>query len=793
MGKWRFSQLNTTQEIVSMANQFEDRLNSMAGQIGGLKSKVEALQKDDKPKSKKKDAGKVRVGLIVLLAFLVATVAVATNRTVTYNRVSNPQQLRGLLQDWADEFDDDWQLFRPRTSTPTASEGMMYYNDTANSFYFYNGTSWVAFANSSGDSLDNAYDLGSKIDVDGDALELEVDDGSNNSALLIDHDEATNDNPAMLITNAADDNAAVSIQIDGTAGYDLQGTGDTWEISIAGLLTTSGGITTESGGDITMTGGATHVVWDSSESTLEVLDQTYVAFGTTDDVLIMYDETTDDALEITAAAADKPIHIGGTSAGFDITYYHETSGTVLLDYDGNLVIDGITTRINDDDDLVFGDSSEFVIEYDEDGDDDLIIVAATANDQVLIGDETTGTDFVCVSSGGTAATHAAWFDASGNTNQGIWKFGNDDHGLDVEFYGETASQLVTWDQSADTWYFGDDGEGIDVMFNADTGSDYIMWDESDEALEAVGAQIHLDDDSSLQLGSTAGDVTLTFNGTDFLIDASTADEGLKIGDTTTGFDLTYYFETAGTIDIDYDGDNMAFSDQMTLNFGTNDDVTLMYDETTDDNFEIAAGSVGMSITTNDFITTTDGAAANQFKVDATGTVAGDAIVFETTDGGVQINADGAANGDIAIDAADDMTLTAAGDLTLAVTGTLKGGGATVDNIKMTAEVVTGTTDVLTATQSGQTIIYTQTGGACTVTLPEATAATVGVYFWLVDGNPTGAVDLKVDPEGDGQINGDTAGNYIENQTDADGCAVLIVCTAADTWYAVYTPSAWAEE
>jgi hypothetical protein len=99
-------------------------------------------------------------------------------------------------------------------------------------------------------------------------------------------------------------------------------------------------------------------------------------------------------------------------------------------------------------------------------------------------------------------------------------------------------------------------------------------------------------------------------------------------------------------------------------------------------------------------------------------------------------------------------------------------------------------DVLTTAQSGSVLIYT---GAHTVTLPEATAATVGVYYTIVDANATAAADLIIDPEGAGQINGDTAGNYIQNQTDADGCSCFIVCTGADTWYAVYTPSAWVEE
>jgi hypothetical protein len=77
---------------------------------------------------------------------------------------------------------------------------------------------------------------------------------------------------------------------------------------------------------------------------------------------------------------------------------------------------------------------------------------------------------------------------------------------------------------------------------------------------------------------TSDDAWIVYDGTDWLYDAAVADEGLKFGDTSTGFDLTYYFETAGTITTDYDGDNMAFSDDMDLVFGTGDDITIEYDE-----------------------------------------------------------------------------------------------------------------------------------------------------------------------------------------------------------------------
>lgn len=68
--------------------------------------------------------------------------------------------------------------------------------------------------------------------------------------------------------------------------------------------------------------------------------------------------------------------------------------------------------------------------------------------------------------------------------------------------------------------------------------------------------------------TTAPDVWIKFDGTDWLFDASTADEGLKFGDTTTGFDLTYYFETAGQFRTDYDGDFINLTDDMELRIGT---------------------------------------------------------------------------------------------------------------------------------------------------------------------------------------------------------------------------------
>ena len=780
MRRVTFSDVDSTDEIARMFNKVIDNLALVEAKVCEMDRRIDKLSS---PPDKKKKKGFIMTRMVLALACFLAIAAACTGATwqINYDNVSNPESLVQLLQDRFSNLDSDWILLDPTDTAPTAVEGKIYYNDTSNALYFYNGSAWTLLASASGHSLDGAYDLGSKIDVDGDVMELEVDDNANNAALLIDMDDSTNNPDCFQITNAGTGDAiSINGASTGNLIYDEDGN---FTVSSAGVMTFKGGTCSTS--DF-LFDDTYDVGWDTSEDTFYANDNAKIALGTNFDWVFSCDNT-DGNLE--AAAANDQFRLGETT-NFDFIIHGGTNtNEVTFDTDDSALLcifDGFDLRMNDDDKIIFGDSSEFVLEYDEDGDDDLVLVAATANDAFQIGDGTTGTDFICVSSGGTAATHAAWFDASGNTNQGIWKFGNDDHGMDVEFYGETASQLVTWDQSADTWYFGDDAEGVDVYFNADTTSDYALWDESDEALELVGAQLHLDDDSALQLGTTAGDVVLQFNGTDFLIDASTADEGLKIGDTTTGFDITYYFETAGTIATDYDGDAMTFSDGMSLVFGTNADASIMYDETTDDNLEIAADSVGMSISTNDFIITTDGAAANQVKFDATGTVAGYAVVVETTDGGVQVNADGAANGDIAIDAADDMTLTAGGDLTLAITGTISAGGSIITNQLVTIETDIDD-EVLTAAESSK---YFNNNGDANTTVFTLPTAAAGLIFTFTDVEAAAGADLCILANTGDKIDNGTAAQYYNCYDDTYGSSVTLVAMDATEWMVVAERGTW---
>ena len=357
--------------------------------------------------------------------------------------------------------------------------------------------------------------------------------------------------------------------------------------------------------------------------------------------------------------------------------------------------------------------------------------------------------------------------------------------------------------------------GVDVTLYGSTTGDYFGLDASDNEIDLIDLDLQFDDDADCIFGT----------GNDWVVDSDTAtkldfiplttDEtsAINVGANTAGADLMLYGATTGEYWLwDASADSIlpncgnalftmtdAEANQFKVDAtGTVAGIAIQL-ETTSGAIKLLADGAG----TGDITLDAEGlvsvvsaeAAANQFKVDAVGTIDGDAIVLETTNGGIQLLADGVANGDIDIDCEDDLTLTAAGNMTLAVTGTLSAGGALLTNVGLTTEVVAGTTDALTATQSGSVIVYTMTGAVCTVTLPEATATEVGVYFILIDGNPTAGQDLSIDPEGVGTINGDTAGHYIKCENDRDGEGVLIFCTAADTWYTMACGSStvWTEE
>ena len=140
----------------------------------------------------------------------------------------------------------------------------------------------------------------------------------------------------------------------------------------------------------------------------------------------------------------------------------------------------------------------------------------------------------------------------------------------------------------------------------------------------------------------------------------------------------------------------------------------------------ATFDIDITATGGKVLVTPSEAAAGQFKVDATGTVAGFAIVLETTNGGVQINADDASNGDITIDAADILTLTSTDvkifDGAAAETWTVEG---TADDFEATVVYTDPTADVTWTFPTGATDTLAVMGSTLVTNIPEAANSVTG--------------------------------------------------------------------
>lgn len=183
----------------------------------------------------------------------------------------------------------------------------------------------------------------------------------------------------------------------------------------------------------------------------------------------------------------------------------------------------------------------------------------------------------------------------------------------------------------------------------DNGTNNVFeWNENSEEVTWTFGTNALDLDSTsgvVTLGifdGSAGTINHTADGAadDFTVSVTGAfDSSLVLSSSGTAADAMQITATAGGIDISASG------------------------AATGEDIDITASGSSVNVVATE-------AAADQFKVDAQGAIAGDAINLETTDGGIMLNADGAANGDIEINSADDTALVSAGDMTLTSTGTV---------------------------------------------------------------------------------------------------------------------------
>ena len=233
-------------------------------------------------------------------------------------------------------------LFTPTDTAPTATEGRLYYHDGDECLKLYTTSSgWVDMDVSGASSLGTAYVAGQKITLtSSNTVEIECPDDTVSAGpmLLLDCDEDTDNIAVLQIT---DDGAGICIDIDGTTGDDIQGTGDTWAVDYAGygtfvgLLVGAEDIELESGAEIqNVVDTEIRFIEDNGSADEDfILDfgtnVVTLKSGTAVDELAMGD--VDDltgvgTIAFDAAGASCAITMAGSGAGKDLTIEQTVSG-----------------------------------------------------------------------------------------------------------------------------------------------------------------------------------------------------------------------------------------------------------------------------------------------------------------------------------------------------------------------------------------------------------------------------------------------------------------------------------
>lgn len=281
-------QCNSTEEVCGLFRGIFTNMEQIEAKIIQLSTKQESTDIEvkrvdvdlskvisaftDKAKKKGKKMKSKGFALTRVLAILMLVTAIAdlcyaayVPSDITYEIADNPEMLTTYLRDVTGTMISDSYLFTPTLAAdaPPLADGRVWYNNTTNILQIsLDGTSWTNIALAGGNSLDAAYDVSEEITVDsGTAVTFTSPDNSGNQCLLLTQSDVTNDGDALSIANAANLGTAVSIDIDGTAGYDIQGTGDLWEISVAGVGDFAGIIV-----------GGTDIVLENSEKIMNDTD-----------------------------------------------------------------------------------------------------------------------------------------------------------------------------------------------------------------------------------------------------------------------------------------------------------------------------------------------------------------------------------------------------------------------------------------------------------------------------------------------------------------------------------------
>lgn len=164
------------------------------------------------------------------------------------------------------------------------------------------------------------------------------------------------------------------------------------------------------------------------------------------------------------------------------------------------------------------------------------------------------------------------------------------------------------------------------------------------------------------------------------------------------------------------------------------------------------------------------------------------ITLKATDGSIDIEPTGGANGDLGITVGDDMTTTVAGDYSITTTGALAitGGSTTFDEIYFLRKVVTNAGTITLASANSGGVFFNTADTYQAYILP---TAVVGLQFTFCDQSHASGDRIKITAGASDSIDGGTAAKSI--LSPASGRAsITLVCGSITNWQIMAGSGNW---
>lgn len=470
--------------------------------------------------------------------------------------------------------------------TADLEAGDTYYDTTLLQLRNWNGSTMTpAGATGTGPgSWDDVITTGGKVTTDN-AAEIEL-SAATSPLLTLDANGTTNVD-ILDISSAGGTGDLINLAQSGS-GLDVNGTSGTWTVSAAGAAVLNA-LWLKDTKELqlgTATGGDVSFVWDTSNLLIEAV--------------------ADDTGQI---------RVGSTNA-IDLAVYGSTATNIAL-FDVSTAIlemNGWSQRIQDTDELQFGDASGGDVSITWDTTNLLIEAAADDTGQIRIG-STNAIDFAVY---GSTATNIALFDVSTAVIElNGWDINLQD--ADNMFFGDANDISINWDgtdllidgAAADTIIKIGATNNQDVIIYGATITNLVTFDTDDSALECIfdNFDLRLKDDDYLLLGdsATAGgtvDGTIRWDATNSTIEiigATQFEDNVQMdGNLTLSGTLTMSGALApGSI---------ALGDTEALEFGDDTDYSISTAGST-------AALVITAVNANDAIHIGDGSVATDFLID----------------------------------------------------------------------------------------------------------------------------------------------------------------------------------